>query len=181
MKRAIANNEPEAVETFFTDLEFRHRLKLARMYAGYDDPRAFSHAAGISASTYYQYESGRSKSVQKQAMLDKISKATGLSAEWLETGKGYPIANKPESYDALDELAKKAQLKPYEELDGELLQLILQQLLASPHKSKLSGDSIANIAVKAYQKLNRMRLSTATKLSMVTTILPLVLELYHSN
>lgn len=133
-------------------------------------------AAGLSASTYYQYESGRSKSVQQQTMLDKISKASGISAEWLATGKGYPIANKPESYDALDELAKKAQLKPYQDLDAELLQMILQQLLASKHK--LSGEAIANIAAKTYQRISHMRLLRAGQLHIIGTVLNLVLELY---
>jgi len=168
-------NEPQG-ETFFTDLAFKHRLKLARMYAGYNDPREFSKTAGISNSTYYQYESGRSKSAQNQKTLDKLSKASGISAEWLDTGKGYPIRNRPESYEIFEELAKKAQLKPYEDLNPELLQAILQQLLANPQK--LSAETIANIAVKTYQRLSTMRLPKDALLKVVSNTLSLVLELY---
>lgn len=63
------------------------RIKAAREAAGIERPADLAHMIGIKPAAVYQWENGTTKSL-KADTLARLSKVTGVSADWIRDGTG---------------------------------------------------------------------------------------------
>lgn len=74
--------------------EMRHRLRLAREYAGYDREQLAA-AMEVSRNSIYNAESGRT--VPRKLMLNAWALACGVPVDWILTGKPPETPPEPNS------------------------------------------------------------------------------------
>lgn len=65
------------------EIQLHHRLRIAREFAGLEQ-REFADRTGISRATISAAENGHRQPIRSTVMLWAM--ATGVNAEWLETG-----------------------------------------------------------------------------------------------
>ena len=81
-------------------IELRHRLRIAREYAGYDQD-GLADAIGVSRNTIGDAEKGHN--AVRKIVLNSWAMACGVPVTWLLTGRG-PTTDKPTDWHPLDGL-----------------------------------------------------------------------------
>jgi phage repressor protein C with HTH and peptisase S24 domain len=67
--------------------ELKDRVVEARLAAGYDIPKQWAEALGVSPSAVYQLEEGKTRSLSIKT-AGPMARLSGFSLEWLQHGKG---------------------------------------------------------------------------------------------
>lgn len=167
----------------FPRMELKHRLKLAREYAGFKTPKAFADAAGVSNTTYHQYESGRSKSSRSDDALKKLAKTANVNFEWLKYGEGMPTDDSPESLEILFDAANsEAQLASnYREHDKKLLKMIFKSLKGKSKHYGLNEDDEVDIAFIAFDQIKDTNLTKAAQYKIVNATVELALQIHNRS
>lgn len=84
------------MSTTLVDEEFRRRLRLIMQQFG--SVADLARAVGVSDNAIYKWVSGRGQ--PSMMSLVNLSKAAGVSVEWLATGRGAPTKTRPEVHAA---------------------------------------------------------------------------------
>lgn len=79
---------------YIPHFELRHRVKLAREYAGFQQGD-LAKITGLARSTIAYIEAGEGKGQPRRASIALIAFATGVNRHWLETGE-IPTESGPE-------------------------------------------------------------------------------------
>lgn len=160
-------------------MALQQRLKLAREYAGFKTPKSFAEAAGISNTTYHQYESGRSKSPRSNEALEKLAKAAHVNFEWLKYGTGNPIDNDPASLELFLENLNTETLShtDYREHDKKLLKMIFQTLRENAEIYDLDPEDEVEIAFLAYDQIKETSLNKIMQYKIVKATVELALRI----
>src|ERR1700738_3841677 len=82
------------MSTTVEEAEFRRRLRLIMQQFG--SVADLARAVGVSDNAIYKWVSGRGQ--PSMMSLVNLSKAAGVSVEWLATGRGAPTQTKGESH-----------------------------------------------------------------------------------
>jgi phage repressor protein C with HTH and peptisase S24 domain len=98
------------MSTTLVDEEFRRRLRLIMQQFG--SVADLARAVGVSDNAIYKWVSGRGQ--PSMMSLVNLSKAAGVSVEWLATGRGAPTRNRPEVHagDSADGGVARTPLRP---------------------------------------------------------------------
>ena len=84
------------MSTTLVDEEFRRRLRLIMQQFG--SVADLARAVGVSDNAFYKWVSGRGQ--PSMMSLVNLSKAAGVSVEWLATGRGAPTKSRTEIHSA---------------------------------------------------------------------------------
>jgi phage repressor protein C with HTH and peptisase S24 domain len=98
------------MSTTLVDEEFRRRLRLIMQQFG--SVADLARAVGVSDNAIYKWVSGRGQ--PSMMSLVNLSKAAGVSVEWLATGRGAPTRTRPEVHhgESADGGITRAPLRP---------------------------------------------------------------------